>query len=146
MDRIRRRVASVVLRGKREEITGVPVKVSAATLVRGSYSVSASGATNQQLDVTIQWPRPSMAQWYDVYFDTVNPPVAKVSNAQAARTYVPTLALDTTYYFRINSGNSFGETTGDVLSFSTWASSAIETTDAGVPVTSSNGEYIEVTP
>jgi hypothetical protein len=126
-----------------EPITGPPVKVSAATLFRGAYSVSAAAATNQQLDVAIQWSRPSMAKWYDVYLDTVNPPLTKVSDNQTARVFVPTLALDTTYYLRINSANDLGETAGDVLSFSTWNSDDILLGDDSAPVTDENGEYIE---
>lgn len=130
------------LKRKAESITGPPVKISAATLFRGAYSVSADGATNQQLDVSIQWARPSMAKWYDVYLDTVNPPVVKVSDNQAARVYVPTLALDTTYYLRIDAANALGSTTGDVLSFSTWASEDIWTDDDGAPWTDGEGNYI----
>lgn len=139
----RRRAAAVVLRGRVEAITGPPTKVSAATLFRGAYSISADGATNQQLDVSIQWPRPSMAQWYDVYLDTVTPPVTKVSDNQAARVYVPTLALDTTYYLRINAANALGETAGDVLTFSTWAAADILLDENDNPITDENGEYIE---
>lgn len=126
-----------------DQITGPPTKVNAATLFRGSYSVSASGATNQQLDVSIQWTRPSMARWYDVYLDTVNPPTTKVSDNQSARVFVPTLELDTTYYLRIDAANALGSTTGDVLSFSTWSADDILTDGDGAPVTDGNGEYIE---
>ena len=140
----RRRAAAVVLRGRVEAITGPPTKVSAATLVRGAYSVSADGATNQQLDVSIQWARPAQARWYDVYLDTVDPPVTRVSDDQAARVFVPTLALDTTYYLRIDAANALGSTEGDVLSFSTWASTDIQLDEpGGYPVTDSNGEYID---
>lgn len=126
-----------------ERITGPPGKVSEANLVRGSYSVSADGATNQQLDVSIQWKRPSMARWYDIYLDTVDPPVTKVSNDQAATVYVPTLELDTIYYLRIDAANALGSTEGDVLSFSTWASEDIETDHDGNPETDEGGNYLE---
>jgi len=131
-------------RKNRETITSPPVKVSAATLFRGVYSVSADGATNQRLDVSIQWARPAQARWYDVYLDTVNPPVTKVSDDQAARVYVPTLALDTTYYLRIDAANALGETAGDVVSFSTWNSADIQLDDpGGNPVTDEQGNYID---
>lgn len=127
-----------------ERITGPPAKVSAATLFRGAYSVSADGATNQQLDVSIQWARPSMAKWYDVYLDTVNPPVTKVSDDQVARVYVPSLAFDTTYYLRINAANSEGETAGDILSFSTWSADDLAMSDDGTtPATDEDGNYVE---
>lgn len=132
--------------GRAETITGPPAKVSTINLVRGSYSVAASGATNQQLDVSVQWARPAMAQRYDVYIGPSAESLVLVSDNQSARVYVPTLALDSTYYMRIDAVNSLGTTTGDVFSFSTWASADIETTDAGIPVTSSDGEYVEITP
>lgn len=118
-----------------EAITGPPEKVSVI--------LPADGATNQQLDVVITWQRPAMARWYDVYFDTVTPPVAKVSDNQAARSYVPTLALDTTYYLRVDAGNAIGTTTGDVVSFSTWSVDDILTDGDGNPVTDQYGDYIE---
>ena len=119
-----------------EAITGPPAKVSGVS--------PANGATNQQLDVVITWARPAMARWYDVYLDTVNPPVTKVSDNQAAPSYVPTgLALDSTYYVKINAANALGETAGDVVSFSTWSADDILLDGDGNPVTDGNGEYIE---
>lgn len=118
-----------------EQITGPPVKVS------GIFPES--GSVNLQLDQVITWDRPAMAQWYDVYFGADNPPLTKVSNNQAGRSYTPTLALDTTYYVRINAANSLGETAGDVLSFSTWASANILLDESNNPITDENGEYIE---
>ena len=142
MDR-RRRAAAVVLRGRREEITGPPAKVSAINLVRGTYSVTADGATNQQLDVSVQWSRPSMAQSYDVYIGPNSGTLVLVSDNQSARAYVPTLALDTTYYLQINAANALGETAGDVVSFSTWAADDILLDENNDPITDENGEYIE---
>lgn len=121
-----------------EPITGPPAKVSGV--------VPTDGSVNIQLDQVVTWDRPAMAKWYDVYLDTVNPPVEKVSDNQTARAYVPTLALDTTYYLRINAANALGETAGDVVSFSTWNSADIVLDEpGGNPVTDSNGEYIETT-
>lgn len=119
-----------------ERITGPPAKVSGVS--------PSNGAVNIQLDQVITWGRASMARWYDVYLDTVNPPTTKVSDNQAARAYVPTLALDTTYYLRINSGNKYGETTGDVVSFSTWASAELVMSDDGTtPAIDEDGNYVE---
>lgn len=85
-----------------------------------------------------------MARSYDVYFGTSAGSIALVSNDQAARAYVPTgLELDSTYYFRIDSVNEFGTTTGDVCSFSTWAAVDILLDESGSPITDENGEYIE---
>lgn len=128
---------------RRVSITAAPAKVASIVLTRGAYSVAASGATNQQLDVIVEWPRPSMAQRYDVYIGATAETIALVSDDQLARAYVPTLALDSTYFLRIDSVNTIGTTTGDVVSFSTWSIEDILTDGDGVPVTDGNGEYIE---
>ena len=122
---------------KRELITGVPAKVSTVS--------PSNGAVNQQLDVYLSWVKPSMARSYDVYFGLTAGTIALVSEDQTARAYVPTgLALDSTYYFRIDSVNDLGTTTGDVCSFSTWAADDILTLDDGItPRTTDTGEYIE---
>lgn len=46
---------------------------------------------------------------YDVYLDTVNPPLTLVSNNQTGNTYTPTLASGTTYYWQVVPYNSFGD-------------------------------------
>ena len=121
---------------KPEEITGPPSKVSIVS--------PANGAVNQQLDAYLSWARPSMSRSYDVYFGTSAGSISLVSNDQVARVYVPTgLALDSTYYFRIDAVNEFGTTAGDVCSFSTWATADILTDENGIPITDENGEYIE---
>ena len=104
----------------------------------------ADSSTNIQLDAVITWRKPVKAQWYNVYFDTVNPPVTKVSEGQLARTYVPVLSLDNTYYYRIDAGNSIGVTTGDVITFSTWSIEDILVDENDIPITDENGVYIEV--
>lgn len=85
-----------------------------------------------------------MARRYDVYFGSTAGTIALVSENQTARVHVPSgLALDSTYYFRIDSVNEFGTTTGDVCSFSTWAAVDILLDESGNPITDENGEYIE---
>ena len=120
---------------KAEVITGPPAKVS------GVYPANA--ATNLQLDTVISWDRPAMAQWYDVYIGETVLTLVKLGDAQAARSFVPTLDLDSTYYIRIDAGNSEGTTTGDVTSFSTWSSTDILLDENDNPITDENGEYIE---
>ena len=119
-----------------EVIDSAPDKVSAVSPVDSS--------TNIQLDAVITWSKPVKAQWYNVYFDTVNPPVTKVSDGQLARTYVPELSLDDTYYYRIDAGNSNGVTAGDVITFSTWSIEDILVDENDIPITDENGVYIEV--
>ena len=121
---------------KPEEITSPPAKVSIVS--------PANGAINQQLDIYLSWAKPPMARRYDVYFGSTAWTIALVSEDQTARAYVPTgLALDSTYYFRIDSVNEFGTTTGDVCSFSTWAAADVLLDESGNPITDENGEYIE---
>lgn len=131
----RRRRISVIVCHRREQITAVPAKVS------GVYP--ADTATNLQLDTVITWNRPAQGQWYDVYIGPNAGALVQVGDEQAARAYVPTLALDSTYYIRIDAGNSIGTTTGDVTSFSTWASANILLDENDNPITDENGEYIE---
>lgn len=119
-----------------EKITGPPAKVSIVS--------PANGAVNQQLDVYLSWAKPSMARRYDVYFGSTAGTIALVSEDQTARAYVPTgLELDSTYYFRIDSVNDLGTTTGDVFSFSTWASEDVQLDGNGDPVTDEQGNYID---
>lgn len=58
---------------------------------------------------------------HDVYLDTVNPPVVKVSENQSATTFdTGVLTTATTYYFKVNAKDENGGTTiGQVWSFKT---------------------------
>ena len=119
-----------------EQITAPPAKVAVVS--------PPNGVVNQQLDVYLSWGKPSMALRYDVYFGSTAGTIALVSEDQAARAYGPTgLALDSTYYFRIDSVNDLGTTVGDVYSFSTWAAADIETDELGNPLTDERGRYLE---
>ena len=124
-------------RGSQRQVTEAPLK--AHTL----------GPTNEaihiQLDQVLSWLSNWQAQTYDVYLDTVTPPVAKVSTDQRARSFVPTLVLGQTYYWRVDAKNTIGTTTGDVLSFTTWAEADIGTDGNGNPWTDQNDNYIEHT-
>ena len=109
-----------------------------------SFVSPTNGAVNQQLDVYLSWGKPPMARRYDVYFGATAETLALVSEGQSARAYVPTgLALDSTYYFRIDAVNDLGTTAGDVCSFSTWAAADVLLDESGNPITDENGEYIE---
>ena len=120
--------------GRREVIDSPPDKVTAIT--------PSNLSVNLQLDQTISWGRPLRAQSYDVYLGTTAETLVLVSDGQVARVFVPTLALDTTYYFRIDSVNTLGTTAGDVVSFSTWNADDIWTDQDGVPWTDQDGIYI----
>ena len=122
-------------RGSRRQVTEAPLK---------SHShVPADGAIHIQLDQVLSWLSDNQAQTYDVYLDTVTPPVTQVATDQRARSFVPTLALGETFYWRVDAKNTIGTTTGDVLSFSTWAETDIWTDSDGNPWTDQDGNYIE---
>ncbi|MFH1228241.1 MAG: hypothetical protein V1701_10115 [Planctomycetota bacterium] len=79
-----------------------------------------SGANNVLVNAQLSWAAVGDATSYDVYFGTNNPPPL-VTNA-AGTTYNPgALSYSAAYYWRINSKNSAGATTGNLWSFSTEA-------------------------
>ena len=119
---------------RREVIDSPPDKVT--TITPSNLSV------NLQLDQTISWGRSLRAQSYDVHLGATTETLVLVSDGQVSRVFVPTLALDTTYYLRIDSVNTLGTTTGDVISFSTWNADDIWTDQDGVPWTDQDGIYI----
>ncbi|MFH0889057.1 MAG: putative Ig domain-containing protein [Planctomycetota bacterium] len=85
----------------------------------GSPSPS-TGATGVSINPTLSWGAVSGAT-YNVYFGTNNPPSNIVNGTNtASTTYTPgALANSTTYYWRIDSTNAGGTTTGIVWSFTT---------------------------
>ena len=124
-------------RGSRRQVTEAPLKAHTLDPVDATVHI--------QLDQVLSWSSNWQAQTYDVYLDTVTPPVTKVAADQRARSFVPTLALGETYYWRVDAKNTIGTTTGDVLSFSTWAETDIWTDGDGNPWTDQDGNYIEYT-
>jgi hypothetical protein len=88
----------------------------------------ADEATYLNPATTLSWDFGANTETYDLYFDTVNPPVAMpVDNAVAgaAGAYDPgTLAPSTTYYWQVVSRNTATrlEVVSPVYSFTTWAS------------------------
>ncbi len=86
-------------------------------LVTPAIDESISGAsTNLQWDASDVDNDPLI---YDVYFDTVNPPVTKVGDNQTEKTLTVNLSTSTTYYWKIVvKDDKGGETTGQVWSFS----------------------------
>jgi hypothetical protein len=82
------------------------------------------GETDVELEPTLSWTGGDPdgdSVVYDVYFDTVNPPVTKVSDDQNGTTFeLGTLSLNTTYYWKIIAKDEHGATTdGPVWSFTT---------------------------
>lgn len=73
---------------------------------------------------------------FDVYLDTVNPPVTIVAPKIQSTSYVPTLLPATRYYWKIVAFNAGGSATGPVWSFLTPAATDIIVALAGAITTS----------
>ncbi|MFH2143515.1 MAG: hypothetical protein ABIJ97_13905, partial [Bacteroidota bacterium] len=89
---------------------------TAAPAVSSLYS-PANGATSEGVTGNLIWYTTSSATSYDVYFGTTNPP-AFIGN-QTINSYDYSGAYNTTYYWRIDTKNACGTTTGTVWSFTT---------------------------
>jgi len=83
----------------------------------------ANGATAVSVNADLSWSAGSGATSYDVYFgQDSTPDSGEFQGNQTGTTFDPgTLANDTTYYWRIDSVNAAGTTTGNVWSFTTAA-------------------------
>ena len=81
----------------------------------------ANGATNVAANVTLSWSNGGAASTYKVYLGTDSTPDSgEYKGQQTGTSYVAgTLASGTTYYWRIDSVNAGGTTTGSVWSFTT---------------------------
>lgn len=90
------------------------------------YSSPADAAVNVAINAPLNWGANSEGGTptsYDIYFDTVNPPVAYTN--VAVPTYNPAKLFNQTYYWQVKAINAQGDATGPVWSF---------TTADGVPV------------
>jgi len=77
-----------------------------------------SGATNIPITTPLSWGSTTDATSYDVYFGTTSTPPYQYNTSDTSY-YPGTLAYSTPYYWRIDSKNSNGTTTGNVWSFQT---------------------------
>lgn len=78
----------------------------------------ANNATNIPITTTLSWAPASGATSYDVYFGMSSP--GTLIGNQTGTTYTPaTLSYGATYYWRIDSKNPAGTTTGNIWSFTT---------------------------
>ena len=66
------------------------------------------------VSTTLSWSGAASGVTFDVYLDTVNPPIQKVATAQSAGTFTPAVSLQeaTTYYWRVIAINSGGQAPG----------------------------------
>ncbi|MFC1844626.1 S8 family serine peptidase [Thermodesulfobacteriota bacterium] len=80
----------------------------------------ADGAINVALDTLLTWSAGAGAEWHDVYFGTEEGNPSPVSGGLTTNSYDPGgLTEGTTYFWRIDEGNSAGTTTGPEWSFIT---------------------------
>lgn len=79
----------------------------------------ANGATEQPLVPTLTWSAGTAATSHDIYFGTTNPPPFQTNHTSAAYVHPSSLAINTTYFWRVDEVNADGTTTGVVWSFTT---------------------------
>ncbi|TET36992.1 MAG: hypothetical protein E3J72_07375 [Planctomycetota bacterium] len=108
----------------------------------------ADASTDASINTDLTWNTAAMADSYDVYFGTVESSVTNATSAspefkgnQTGTAYTPgALAYSTTYYWRLDSKNTYGTAKGDVWSFTTRAQPSADAwtrTWGG-----SNGDYL----
>jgi hypothetical protein len=74
------------------------------------------GQTNVPASAVLSWnSQPGVT--YDLYFDTVSPPAAKVATDLPEASYTPTLQAGLTYYWQVVARNPAGQTAGPTWSF-----------------------------
>jgi hypothetical protein len=78
----------------------------------------ANNSTGQAIGVNLDWANALRTTTYRVHFGTVNPPPF-VGQTGASAWNLPQLNYDTRYYWRIDTVNSAGTTTGPVWNFRT---------------------------
>lgn len=95
----------------------------------------ADGATGVSTTPTLSWAGAAAGVTFDVYLDTVNPPVTKVATSLSSASYTPaTLVSGLTCYWRIVATNNNGSTMGPV-----WSFTPLTTTPPAMPASPSPG-------
>lgn len=116
--------------------------ISQAALVPGCATLDLPADASTDVDsatVTMSWTAPavtateSAATSYKIYFGTVNPPTVLASSPTTTSYTRTGLAYSTTYYWRVISVNSGGDSVGctDVYSFTTEADPCIGVVPTG---------------
>lgn len=80
-----------------------------------------NGLVDVRIDTALGWTAANNAETYDVYLDTVSPPVTKVADDTQNTSFQPASPLTpgVTYYWRVDATNTFGTTAGTEFSFTT---------------------------
>jgi len=85
---------------------------------KASQPSPADDAENVSVHTEMSWTAGDGAEWHDVYFGSVTPPVYRQSIYETSFS-AGTLLDNTTYYWRIDEVNDGGITEGDIWSFTT---------------------------
>ncbi|MBA4312452.1 MAG: hypothetical protein C0417_07460 [Chlorobiaceae bacterium] len=106
------------------EAIGSPRRFKTIVALPGSFThlLPANLSVNQNIGGTLNWQSSSNASAYDVFLDTINPPVQKVSAEQATTLFnYSGLMNNKTYYWKIVAKNIAGATdaTASPWSFTT---------------------------
>lgn len=81
----------------------------------------ADGQAAVPVNAALSWSGAASGVTFDVYLDTVNPPVQKAAAGQTAAIFTPAPLLGaTTYYWQVVAINAAGQTPGPVWSFRTY--------------------------
>jgi hypothetical protein len=93
---------------------------SSAPPVAFPLNVPAPGAVGTPCGLTLDWDNAAGAYRYDLYLDTVNPPVTMVaSDLTESQWWTSGLTPGMTYYWRVDAKNGFGATSSAIGSFTT---------------------------
>lgn len=79
----------------------------------------APGAGGQACALSLDWSDAPQALSYDLYFDTVNPPLALSASGLGVSSFDVPLTPGTTYYWKVVAHNGCGATESEVASFAT---------------------------
>jgi hypothetical protein len=84
-----------------------------------SNPTPANNSTNVSVDTMLSWNEGNTARFADVYFGTTNPPTLVETDFQETSFPARSLQHDMVYYWRVDTKNAAGITTGPVWQFHT---------------------------
>jgi hypothetical protein len=94
---------------------------------------------------SLSWTAGARSCGFDVYLDTVNPPLTIVSSRQSETTFQPSgLVASTIYYWKVVAWNAIGSESSDVLSFQTGEVNLSAIIGRGVWSAGNSHEYVVV--
>ena len=102
-----------------------------------------NGAINVIITPILSWAIASGATSYDVYFGTT-PALLFVTNTTETNYNPGTLNYNTTYYWRIDSRNAYGTTTGNLWSFTTQMSPPVPIAPSNLIATAVSHNQIDL--